>query len=389
MSRAALSAYRALPWILLLIVLSRVFLIAFLNGVDIHNDSGVAVRFAGAPAYLDYGLYRSSSADPWGYITRPIVFLKGVLDNPSQAIDWLMFQPIWPGPFLPEMINLFGYQESQFGLALAYLVAGSALGLIWAWGLAQRGIGIVGQVLAAVFPPLVYYSFLVSTDLLYAVVIAGLFISSLWALSGGKMRYWLVAMAILVALLTRPNAIALLGAVVLLPFFRRETATLRLIWVIFCVCIGLYAFIYYLPYYFVHDGNAGRTHYWGIYPSEYYSGLFAYLPEWIDRPLSIGIFAISKVLHASGIRPSYAGLDWWLVVARSLPGLLFLPGMVYGLLRAGGFERIFIACFLLPVFVGAAQERYLLPIAPLLIIWAFCFYKDMAVRFGLSRISSR
>jgi hypothetical protein len=142
-----------------------------------------------------------------------------------------------------------------------------------------------------------------------------------------------------------------------------------LLWSVVWAFLGVYMLIYYLPYYWVHDVNAGATHYWSILPSDYYRGLWPEWPTWLSQPLSWLLFAIAKLLHAVGLRPSYANLDHWLVFLRALPGLLFLPGLLYGLWTARWFDRWFIALFILPVFVGAAQERYLLAISPLLVFW--------------------
>ncbi len=382
-------AWNYWPWILLVVLVSRLFAVAFLGAVEIRNDSGIPVRLAGDPAYLDYGLYLLASGSPFAELGRPLTFVSLMIADQGNALSWLSAQQIKPGPILPMLIGAFDYQQNRSWLAEGYLIAGGILGLVWAWGLAQRGVGVIGQLIAALFPSLIYYSFLVSTDLLYAVVLAALFLGCALALNKGGRYYWIVVVTMLLALATRPNALALIAVIALIPLFRKETNAFRVIWVAAWGLVGLYAFVYYLPYYFVHDSNADRTHYWGIYPSEYYSGLFHDLPTWLDKTLSVGLLAVSKVLHAAGIRPSYAGLDLWLVIARAIPGLLFLPGMIYGLAKASRFERVFMLCFLAPVFVGAAQERYLLPLTPLLMFWAFNFYSDLGVRVGVLKRPSQ
>jgi hypothetical protein len=74
-------------------------------------------------------------------------------------------------------------------------------------------------------------------------------------------------------------------------------------------------------------------------------------------------------MHAVGLRPSYASVDTWLVIARALPGLLFLPGLVYLFFAAQWFERCFVLLFMVPIFIGASQERYLLALTPILLLW--------------------
>jgi hypothetical protein len=142
-----------------------------------------------------------------------------------------------------------------------------------------------------------------------------------------------------------------------------------LLWSLFWVLAGVYMLIYYLPYYWVHDSNAGATHYWGFLPSEYYKGLWAEVPAWISQLVSWLLFVISKLMHAVGLRPSYASVDTWLVVIRALPGLVFLPGLIYLFFVGQLFEKWFVFFFMLPVFIGASQERYILALSPILLLW--------------------
>jgi hypothetical protein len=126
---------------------------------------------------------------------------------------------------------------------------------------------------------------------------------------------------------------------------------------------------YYIPYYWVHDSNAAVTSYWGILPVDYYKGLWVEWPVWISRTLSWLIFGISKLMYAVGLRPSYESIDLWLVVLRALPGMLFLPGLVYVVFAGQWFDRWFVIFFMLPIFIGASQERYLLALTPILLLW--------------------
>jgi hypothetical protein len=77
--------------------------------------------------------------------------------------------------------------------------------------------------------------------------------------------------------------------------------------------------------------------------------VFDQLPDIINLPVSWLLLAGAKVLHSVGLRPSYADLGWGLTLARALPGLLFLPGLVYGLFYGKRFDRLFLLFFLPPV----------------------------------------
>ena len=357
--------------LLLFLILSRVVAFLILQTGRVSNDSGIAVIPLGDPAYLDYRIYQAHLGSAWTEIFRPLIFLEKFCSNSSSSFGWLQSQTLKPGPLLPSLLEWSGYDRSRELLSWLYLFGGTALGACWAIWAGYRGASRALQLLLACFPALVYYSFLVSTDLLYAVIIAAWFFSASAIMERGQSNYWWLCSAMtLLALITRPNALILTPLMVLVAY-RSNALKAKLSWSIFWLAIGIYGFVYYLPYYWVHATNANNTDYWGLYPSEYYSGLWLGWPLWIGQPISWLIFAFSKLLYAVGLRPSYSDMATPLVVLRALPGLLFLPGLAYGLKRGRSFDKIFVTIFLIPVFVGAAQERYLLAITPLLALWGF------------------
>lgn len=375
-------------WALLMVlavVFSRLAALWIFENADIVNDSGVAIKLGGEPAYLDYGAYKAHAATAWSELTRPLHFAGLLLTDVPKALVWLQSQPLKPGPVFPALLHWADYENNRMLLSVLYVLGGAVLGGSWAVWLRDQGAAVWLQLIAACFPALVYYSFLVSTDLLFALVLAA-WLSSAWAVLQGHRSAWTWAvLTMLLALLTRPNALALLPLMCILAWQGRRLGA-WLGWCLFWGMAGLYMLIYYLPYYWVHDGNAAATHYWGVLPSEYHRGLWADGPAWLSRPLSWLSLAISKLMHAVGLRPSYAGLDLGLVLARAWPGLLFLPGLVYGLWAGRWFDRWFVFFFMLPVFVGAAQERYVLAITPLLLLWGMKAWQCMG-RWAWQKLS--
>ena len=358
-------------WILFFVIISRLIAFLVFQTGTVSNDSGLAVIPLGEPAYLDYGIYKTHIYSAWKEIWRPFAFLEQLVLSGSLSLDWLQSQALKPGPLLPSLFRWSDYDSNRKLLSWIYLIGGAALGAGWAVWVGQRGAPRSLQWLLACFPALVYYSFLVSSDLLYAVIIAGWFVTACRTLEREQSKcWWLCSGLTLLALITRPNALTLTPLMVLIAW-RSNDVKAKLLWSVFWFIVGLYGILYYTPYYLVHDSNASNTHYWGLYPAEYYTGSWLGFPPWIARPFSWVIFSIAKVLHAVGLRPSYSDLPNLLVVLRALPGLLFLPGLVYGLIRGRSFDRIFVVMFMAPIFVGAAQERYVLAITPLLALWGF------------------
>ena len=158
--------------LILAITISRLCAILIFEGTNIFNDSGIPIKLGGEPAFLDYVIYKNSVTNAWSEITRPIKFFVLLLDDWRGAFAWLKLQQIKPGPIYPMLVGLTGYEESRYLLSWVYQIAGALLGWHWARYLSDRGEALFLQILCACFPALVYYSFLVSTDVLYACLIA-------------------------------------------------------------------------------------------------------------------------------------------------------------------------------------------------------------------------
>jgi hypothetical protein len=350
------------------LLISRVCAFLIFEISNIINDSGVPIKFGGEPAFLDYAIYTNHLSTAWAEINRPIKFLVFLLEDWHGALAWLQAQPLKPGPIFPMLIGMTDYEENRYWLAWVYQIAGALLGWHWYKWIRDRGEALWLQIVSGCFPALVYYSFLVSTDLLYACLIALWLVGAravlqhkTWAWSGTVVTMFLL-------LLARPNSLALLPMMSLIAW-KIKSFRGWFLWSVFWGLVGAYMLIYYLPYYWVHEGNAGATHYWGSLPSEYYQGLWSDIPACISQPLSWLLFAISKLMHSVGLRPSYASVEIWLLIFRALPGFLLLPGLIYLLFAGHWFERWFVFFFMLPVFIGASQERYILALTPILLFW--------------------
>lgn len=325
--------------------------------IPVINDSGVRVYPLGEPAYLDYAYYLILPRDVWAGFSQPF-------DIPSYA-TWRSY----PGPVLPILIELTNYRINRDLLALIFMFLGFALSSMWGLFLVKCGAPLFFQMLVVAFPLLLYYTHIVSTDLLFATITFAFF--TMYCRTGNHHQHdlrWLVTLAVL-ASLTRPNGIVFLPLILIWCNYHLSNVNLRLFWAFIVVALSLYFSLYYLPYYLEHQVNSSNTHYWGFFPEQFWSGLFSDFPEALSKLLSISFLFFSKLLHAFGVRPSYAGLDDWLILARAIPGIFVLVGVVIWALKANLKERYFLLFFLLPVFLGASQERYTLGIVPFALFW--------------------
>ncbi len=357
-------------------VFSRLLAVFIFENWDIVNDSGIAIKWAGEPAYLDYSVYKQHIDSSWSAIDRPFIFFHIAMQDAMGAWQWLQKQTIKPGPFFSYLLKVFNYESNRSLLSGLYLMFGCLLGIAWARLLALRCDSFFAQVLVACFPSLVYYSFLVSTDLFYAVLIAAFYAAAWGVLLSKEGALGLCMVALLTAVMTRPNGIAMIPLLfVVIAQAKSLHLGLKLLWLSIWGVLGIYMLVYYLPYFWVHESNTVSTNYWGFLPEQFHAGLFHFLPTWMSQFFSLILLGLSKLLYSVGLRPSYADVNTWLVLARALPGIVLLPGLIYGAWRGHWFDKVFVLIFLLPVYLGASQERYLLAVTPLLILWGVCFYE--------------
>ena len=365
-------------FLILIIILSRLLAFGVLEQWDIVNDSGLPVKPLGQPAYLDYTTYLANTNSAWHEIYRPIRFVQLAWLDQTEGLVWLQSQHAKPGPIFLNLLAITGYDT----LGWIYIFIGGVLGFSWARFFERRNLGLWAQALACCFPALIYYSFLVSTDLLYAFLVAIFYATSWSALFNKKWAIICSTLILLTLLLIRPNALSLIPILLIVIFKNNQIHSIfKFIFIISIILLGIYMLLYYLPYFWEHESNSANTAYWGYYSKEFHEGIFTWLPDWCNNIFSLLVLALSKIIYSVGLRPSYSDVSLWLVLARAAPAVLLLPGLILAIFHAHWFERVFIFFFMIPVYVGASQERYLLAITPLLLFWGIQFYKNIYYKF--------
>ncbi|MCH8830381.1 MAG: hypothetical protein IID45_12465, partial [Planctomycetes bacterium] len=111
--------------------------------------------------------------------------------------------------------------------------------------------------------------------------------------------------------------------------------------------------------------------YFGATQADYLAGVFNTLPGWLDRGLSIPSLMGAKVLYFAGLRPSYGETPTLIVLVRAAVGLILVPGVVYVIVRGDRAHRLLLAIYMLPVLLGASQDRYNLAMQPLLFYFGY------------------
>lgn len=320
----------------------------------------------------DHGYYVQFIGDPWS----PLQTLIRI--NQIDKLKIWIGAGFYPGPIFPWLLQFTSYDTGRpYYLSLLYIGFSIITGIIWATHFKKIGSTTIEQLIIVCYPLSIYYTLLLSTEMVFSLFIGSLYIlmSSEIKLSEKKL---ILSLAVLfLCIFTRPNSISLLpvfGYWIWCNRLKFKASVFYLLSIVY-ILLFLISSIYYLPYFIAFSSSSTEITYWDIPQREYLSGLFYKLPNIINIFLSSLLLIFSKLIYIVGMRPSYSGAALHLVLLRAAGGLVMLPGIFYIFLHGARFEKIFIFFFIFPILYGASQERYLLPIAPILLFYGFRFWK--------------
>ncbi|OSM01812.1 hypothetical protein MAIT1_01851 [Magnetofaba australis IT-1] len=398
MGRLAFAAGWGL-WLALGVTLAvRVLVFLLLMSHPVVNEFGEGVSPLNKPTKGDLPYYertrdRLAQLDLAGLIA-------GQKENAVHALadggdfNWKVY---FTGPVFPLMLLASDYRDGNtLPLATAFLV----MGVVWVWmwqiWMYRRGVGWGWLMLLALLPTPVWYIVTISSDLPFALLFTlFVFVFLSRAQSGVFDRPWLWTPLLLMLPLTRPNGMSMLlfvGVALLWAHYTqphsvdaaptprwRRYAPLALIGVA-GVALGFYFFPYLLGY--IHVSQ--KDPFFGIEERDYWAGLFHTLPIWLDQPLSWIALMGAKLLSFMGMRYSYYSTHGSMLVLalRWGSGALFLIGFIRLMWRGQSMQRLLVLCYMAPFFLGAAQERYLLPIMPLLMFHCAWAINTLGRRWG-------
>jgi len=357
---------------IILAVSSRIALFFGSMAIPVPNEQGLPISPLTANTAIDLGYYI------WA---RDIFFRK-----PQVVLDY--FQSLiagnansgffLPGPIFPSLLELFNYgPDNTITLSAVYLCLSAVLVTAWLWWLAWKNIRPVWLYIFALLPTPYWFMLNISTDLLFAVVVGAFWL--LWVERHLHFpRRMLSTVCILaIAILLRPNAMSLLLYllidVLIWEIVNARNSDARKMGVYFMgfvmMITGMFA-LFYTPYLRVVVVNSIDVSYFGVPASAYINGLWPSLPGIVNTVLSWTVFLGAKMLYAAGLRPSFGDTATPLVFLRMLPGIFVLPGMIWVFVCAGWRERLFVFMFMGPIILGVTQDRYVLPIQPILFFYS-------------------
>ena len=371
----------------LLAILSRVLLAVLAVIIVLKDENGQEVSPLVEVNFGDYEFYKEFVLEIFSMLQAPFLFFY----HGGSVGDWIAQDPtgvgglgpyVFPGPFLPWLLNVFDYSTHSLALASVYLIASALLVFGWVLYYRTKKVSVWGQLALIAFPLLLWYSLAISTELPMSIAVFMFFFGALTIRRSPFWGFACTLSAFILMLLIRPNSLSMFPVMLLVIFLNRDlmskwcTAAV----VMLTGTFFMYFVVYYAPYFFMVKESALAISYWELYPEQYLEGLFPNLPLFVNQVISNCALIGSKLIYATGLRPSYSDAPALFVLLRSISGIWILPGIFYCFYLGSWLERVLLLGFLLPLLLTVAQERYLLPIAPLLLLYGGMFWKDLYLR---------
>jgi hypothetical protein len=293
------------------------------------------------------------------------------------------FGHIIAGPVFPAIIGVFDYRKGNtLPLALAFLVLDFIWSFLWLNLMASRKVATPWLTLFAIAPNPIWFMLVLSPDLIFAAII-GMFYFAYFSQRQTTTTKLIWVLFMLLALLTRPNGYSILLFVLADTVWTHFRDRKRKLPEIVALCVLAFLFALYLYPYFITEMRKTSidTGFFDLATSKYLDGLFPQLPRIIDLLISCILLFWAKVLYFVGLRPSYGATADILVLARLLPGFVLLPGLIWSFVAAGRKHAFFMYFFCLPILLGPSQDRYNLPIFPILFMFGAIAYSHTWRRF--------
>jgi hypothetical protein len=359
--------------VLFSIVVTRLGAVIYSMLFEVKTSAGERLSPLVSLSKLDTAFYLSASDKAW----QPILNLFTVY-NFNSLSAWIDQGP-YSGPLFPWLLGATNYTGgSPYFMALGFLVLGMVGCGMWSLYLKRLGAKNLEQLIVVFYPVLIYFTLMVSTDLIFSIFFGGIFII-LSLYPRGSLKFFIIVLVLCSICLTlRPNSLILLPILFYYLWCSKKNFSNYsfIIYGFIVVLLSLLSTIYYMPYFTRYYNDSGSWYYWGIPQEAYTVGIFGSLPYMFNLILSWLALASSKLLYLSGLRPSYSDAAFHIVMIRASGSVFLLPGMFYLMFKGRNNEKLVSIFFLVPLFLGVSQERYLLPLCPIFMFYGARFWLE-------------
>lgn len=337
---------------------------------------------------IDTPFYQKAAEEYKNYGLRIIYkktkfFLDELSADPSKASS-VEPSKMSPLPLFPLTLIAFDYKQGNtLPLAILYLIMSIAFCIIWLKWLSEKGLPKWSLWIFTIIPGPIYYMLAISTDLMFALFFSIFFTSYFKTNNKEKDYVWIFALICMTFL--RPNVISVILFVLFDKiFFSKKTLNIKNIKFIFLAAATLIILaIVSLPYFLVPIGHNLNIDYFGIQHSEYFEGIFNELPQFLNKVISVISLTLAKVFYFVGIRPSWSEIPGYVLFIRSFAGVFLLPGIIYLYIKGDTRIKILFSFFILPILLVVTQDRYNLPVFPILYFYGIIFFKQFFLKAEL------
>ncbi|NQV81866.1 MAG: hypothetical protein HQ495_15020 [Alphaproteobacteria bacterium] len=272
-------------------------------------------------------------------------------------------------PLFPLVLKATGYRAGNtLPLGLLFLAVSCGAAILWIRWMISLGIPTKWLVVFGLLPNPIWFTVSISTDMLFAASFCLFFLAyfSESKLGGWRTALWILAL--IVCVLSRPNGVSLIGFVALDYLLNQmdKHRRYRMPMLVGIGLAGMVSLFFFTPHFVIYLRSSAGLDYFGITQQAFLDGAFDSLPPALNHVASYLVLLGSKLLYLVGLRPSYGDISPAILFVRAAPGLLLLPGLVFVMWRGGARLRLLIFVYLLPALLGATQDRYNLPIYPIL-----------------------
>jgi hypothetical protein len=342
---------------------ARLIIFFYLMAYPLADESGNLVSPLLFQKGADYSFYMQSLEVYQGSFLE--IFNRII--NTFNAPFTNLYTFVTSGPFLPALFVVFRYSaDNTLPLSLASLTVGTLTACFWVAWLHRRGVPLAWLLVFVLLPSPIWYQVNNSLDT-YLALFTAVFV---FTYMGGGASRGRVAMGLgagIMAILAKPNGLPLivfmLADIILNHSTRRWL--LKAVFILSAAGLIVVFFLFYMTYLISFLESSSHFSFFGIPYGQYLHGMHYALPAVIDLPLSWLSLIGAKILYLVGLRPSYGITPFEIVAIRAAPGLILLPGLLWLAIKRPHREGLFVLLFLIPPFLGATQERYLLPVMPI------------------------
>jgi len=281
-------------------------------------------------------------------------------------------------PTYPALIWYLDYRAGHtLPMAILYIVISIGIVIAWLKWLHDNGMPPIWLLGFSLLPHPMWFMINCGSDLLFFAVFTIFFLCYFSNLDD-KRRIYLSYITMILSVLVRPTGVSILLFLIIIPLLnlgqikgdqKRKT-------LVFLAVIGLPIVWFFWPYLESVVSSAASWPFFGVVQTDYLSGIYDSLPLFLDVPLSwLSLFG-AKTLYICGLRPSYSDVSLVVFLARLGPGIPFLAGLLYLMWNGPKLQKILVIAMLLPLYIGPGQDRYLLPIQPILFYHAWRLIRD-------------